>query len=117
MSLLLPTLDFYKFAVLGCDEIEINCNEFVLLVIQIHDRLAIENTGAHCGNQLLHRRRIEFFFPNKFSAGDGERQARAGDRGCTRSAIRLQDIAIHPDRAWSEFFQIDHARNDRPIKR
>jgi len=53
------------------------------------------------------------FLPNEFSAGDGERQARAGDRGRARSAIGLQDIAIYPDRAWSEFFQIDY-RAQRP---
>jgi hypothetical protein len=44
-------LDFYKFAVFGCDQVEVDRNEFVLLVIQIHDRLAIQNTGAHCGDQ------------------------------------------------------------------
>ena len=106
-------LDFYKIAVFGCDEVEIDGDEFVLLVIQINDRQAIQNTGARCGDQFLHRRCIEFFFPNEFSAGNGEREARAGDRGCARSAIGLQDIAIHPDRAWSEFFQIDY-RAQRP---
>src|SRR6266446_9215197 len=64
------TLHFYEFSVLGGNEIEIHRNQPVFIVIEVDDRLSIENAGTDCGNQFLHRRRVEFFFPYQFSADD-----------------------------------------------
>ena len=51
----------------------------------------------------------DLLFLEQFLAGNRHRQTRACDRRGAGAAIGLQDVAIDPHRARSEFFQINHA--------
>lgn len=100
-------LDFDKFMVLGHDNIEIDTGVFVFRVIEIEDRCILVDAGADAADQLFHRESFEFSLGHQGVEGDGNGDASPGDGGGAGSAVSLENVAIQPNGAFTECFEID----------
>ena len=94
-------------------QIQVHGRPDILGIAQVQQWDTLHNADADRGNTGFKRTDRKFFFFDQFA--DRERKGHEGtcNSGGARAAIGLQHIAIHTNRAGSEFFQI-HGGPNRP---
>ena len=95
-------------AVAGHDDVHVDLGGRVLGVVEVEQRLAVDDPdrdgGDRPGERLREAEPVE-----RAAGGD----VRAGDRRAARAAVGLQDVAVEPDRPLAERLEVDHARGAR----
>jgi len=99
-------LEFHEVEFVGHDDIHIDAGVAVFDVVEVDEDLVVHDADTHGGNAVFYGEFLYFSLLNKPLAGEFHRNRCAGNCGSARAAIGLQDIAIHPERALAEFFQI-----------
>src|SRR5207249_7728329 len=99
--------------VAGHDDVEIDVGARVLDVVEIEQRLAVDDADRHGGDRTRERLR---------EAEAVERAARrdvgAADRGAASATVRLQHVAVEVDRALAERLEVDdgaHRATDQAL--
>jgi hypothetical protein len=98
---------FDVFSAFGHDDVEIDGGIAVLGVVKVKDGLVLVNAGADGGDEFLEWEILEFALGHEPVEGDGCGDASAGDGGGAGAAVGLEDVAIDPDGALAEFFEIN----------
>src|SRR2546426_5024416 len=106
-------LYLHECTVTGHDDVHVHLGLGVFRVIEVEQRLAFDDPNGHCGHR----------------AGQGlgqseavERTARrhvgAADRRTTRSTVRLQHVAVDPERPLAKSVEVRHGADraaDQPL--
>ena len=100
-------LEFHEIEFIGHDDIHIDASVAVFDVVEIDKHLVVHDAHAHCGDAVFHGEFLDFPLLDKPLTGEFDGDGCASDGGRACAAIGLQDIAIHPERALAEFFEID----------
>src|SRR5579872_3585631 len=84
-------LDFDEPPVAGHDDVHVGVGVRVLRVVEVEHRHAVDDADGDRGDGVGERAR-QAEAVERTTAGD----VRAADRGTTRAAVRLQDVAVEP---------------------
>src|SRR5439155_26851778 len=79
----------------------------ILEVTKIKQGLFCDHADADCGDRMEQWIFGQLAFRNELAHGQTERDVSPGDCRSSRAAIRLENIAIDPDCARSDFCQLD----------
>ena len=101
-------LDLDKFLGLGHHDIEVDRRALVFDIVEIKYRGAFVNAGRNGRHQLANRKILELALIHQLVERDRHRDTTTSDRCRARAAVGLQDIAVDPDRALADLFQVDH---------
>ena len=97
-------------AVAGLDEVHVDLGPRVLVVGQVEQRGAVDDAHAGGGDEVGERDIADQRQVAHPLEGERQRHEPAGDRRGARAAVRLDHVAIDPDRAFTEVRQL----GDRP---
>jgi hypothetical protein len=100
-------LEFDEGALAGEDDVHIDFGADILLVAEVEDGLAVEDTDADAGDLVEEGGFLDFAFGDEFLGGEGDGDVGSGDGGGAGSSIGLEDVAIEPDGAGTEFFEAE----------
>src|SRR5262245_60304307 len=89
----------------GHDDVHVHLGARILGIVQIEHGLAVDDADADGGDAVADRRRR--LQARHARDGIGHRDEAAGDRRSSRAAVRLDHVAVHPDRALAELAAVD----------
>ena len=95
-------------AVAGHDDVHVDVGARVLRVVEVEQRLAVDDADRHGGDRARQRLR-EAEAVERPLRGD----VRAGDRGAARAAVGLEHVAVEADRPLAERLEVDDRRAAR----
>ena len=108
------TLDLHELARFRHHDVHIDLRARVLLIRQIQAHMPVDKTDGHCSNRrkqgILRHQALRFQVCQRI----GESNICAGNRGSTRTTIRLKDIAIQRNGVLPQRFQIDCSSKRTP---
>src|SRR6185369_3781651 len=93
-------LDLDQPAIAAHDDVHVHVRGRVLAVVQVEERLAADDPNRDCADT-LHRSRKSLAL-----RGAGERDPGAADSGRPCPAVRLDDVAVEPDRPLAELLEV-----------
>ena len=111
-------LDLDEAAFAGHDDVGVDLRARVLRVVEVEQRLAVDDAAGDGGDRAGERQRGELALVDQAPAGELERDVAAGDRGAARAAVGLQDVAVDVDGALAELGEVDDAADraaDQPL--
>ena len=106
-SLFSAALDLHKLQILGHDDVEIHRSVLVLDIVEVEDGGALVDAGADGGDEFAERKFGEAAGAEESVEGDGDGHAAPGDGGRASAAVGLEDVAIDPNGALAEGFEVD----------
>src|SRR2546428_11463297 len=95
----------HELAAAGHDDVHVHLGTRVLGVAEVEQRLTLDDTDADRGDVVADRRRG--LLPRDLRDRVGHRDEAAGDGGGARAAVRLDHVAVHPERAPGELRAVD----------
>ena len=101
-------LDFHELAFFGHDDVEVDGGVSVFGVVQVEEGFAFVYSSADGGDELSEGKIFEFSGVHEAVESDGDGDATAGDGGGAGSTVGLEDVAIEPEGAGAEFFEVDN---------
>ena len=105
------SLHFHELAGAGHDDVHVDLGGGVLGVVQVEQRLALDDADADGGHTVPDRGRG--LQTGNAADGVGDRDEAAGDGGGARAAVGLDDVAVHPHCALAELAPVDDSA-ERP---
>jgi hypothetical protein len=96
------------------DDVEVRVRLRVLHVSEIEHRLPGADPHRNGRDRLAERPPRDRPFAHELREGDRQRDARSGDRGAARPAVRLEDVAVEGDGPLAEPAQLDDAAEGPP---
>src|SRR5260221_1236918 len=117
-AVLARALHLHEPSLAAHDDVHVDVGRDVLHVLEIEQRLAADDAHTHTGHAPLHRRAAELALTDHPGKGIADSDGRPGDRGSPRSAIGLEDVAVHLEGVLAPGEIVEHGANaaaDEPL--
>src|SRR5580692_585440 len=101
-------LQFDDFVAGGHDEIHVNVGPGIFFVVEVEKDLAVDDADADGGDEILDGGGGQSAGVDEALESQAERNECSGDGSSARAAIGLDDVAVDPDGALTEAFEIGY---------